>query len=268
MGVGARSGFGSHCALPSSTLSSIQAASAFGCLAKFVTLRWVWLLWCLSKEALGGCGSDLSGFCQCLLSGVYFHQACGVPSHPLLHLPADTGCCGHGEWCCQGSRLQPVWVPLTHLLPGAQPDSAWCCRKLECWEGSVTCRWRLHWPFPGGQQLCPGSSFYCQVSAVPKRLVCEWDSVPWVVLSNGLAWCPQMYMMLASSLVVSIGLLFQERLVSRIAALIDLADDMGRRNKGIKPLSDLPGVRAEACSRTGCSVCNAWCALAVTLPVE
>lgn len=61
----------------------------------------------------------------------------------------------------------------------------------------------------------------------------------------------------ASSLVVPIGLLFQEKLVSRMTALIDLADDTGRRNKGIKPLSDLPGVRAEACSGAGGSVSNA-----------
>lgn len=64
-------------------------------------------------------------------------------------------------------------------------------------------------------------------------------------------------MLLTSSLVVSVGLLFQEKLVSRITALIDLADDMEGRNKGIKPLSDLPGVRAEACSRAGGSVSNA-----------
>lgn len=48
-----------------------------------------------------------------------------------------------------------------------------------------------------------------------------------------------MYVLLTSSLVVSIGLLFQGELVSRIPALIDLADDMERRNRGIKPLSDL-----------------------------
>lgn len=64
-------------------------------------------------------------------------------------------------------------------------------------------------------------------------------------------------MLLSASLVVPIGLLFQEKLVSRITDLINLADNLGRRNKGIKPLSDLPGVRAEACSRAGGSGSNA-----------
>lgn len=225
MGVGARSGFGSHCALPGSTLGSIQAASAFGCLAKFVTLWWVWLLWCLSKEALGGCGSDPVWFLSVPVSRGLFPSGLFLPSAPLcLQTQAAVG-----MGLVLPRHQAPTWVGAFDQSPARSPARQW---KLERWEGSVTCWWRLHWPFLGGQQLCPGSSIYSQVSGVPKRPLCEWDSVPWVVLSNGLAWCLQMYVMLASSLVVSIGLLFQEKLVSRITALIDLADDMGRRNKG------------------------------------
>lgn len=36
------------------------------------------------------------------------------------------------------------------------------------------------------------------VWGVPKTPLCEWDSVPWLVLSDGLAWYPQTYVLLTS----------------------------------------------------------------------
>lgn len=124
MGVGARSGFGSHCMLPSSTLGSIQAASAFGCLAKFVTLWWVWLLWCLSKEALGGCGSDPVWFLS-VPAQQGFISIRPVPSL-CSTLPADTGCCGHGVGAAKapGSNLGGCLWPISCQEP-SQTVEAW-----------------------------------------------------------------------------------------------------------------------------------------------
>lgn len=136
-----------------------------------------------------------SGCCQCPVSRSL------LPSGPVLFLPtlsppsllpllADTDCCGHGDGAtkAQGSKLCGHLWPISCGEP-SQHD-AWCWRKLQGRVGRVTCWWRVHWPFLGGQLPRPGSYISSQVSGVPNP-PCEWDSVPWVVLSSGLAWCPQ-----------------------------------------------------------------------------
>lgn len=222
-----------------------------------------------SEEAFGGCGSDHLWLLS--VPGQQFF----IAIRPVLFLPtlssslppllADTDCCGSGDGAAKAPA--PTCVGAFAPSPAGSPASTVLVLQ-QAWGLGGQCNLLMEgalglsgWPaaLPRAIGL---------LSGVPKTCLCEWDSVPCVVLSSGLAWCPQMYVLLTSSWVVSIGLLFQEKWVSRVIASIDLADDMGRRNKGIKPLSDLPRVRAEACSRAGGSMSNAWCALAVTLPVE
>lgn len=58
-------------------------------------------------------------------------------------------------------------------------------------------------------------------------------------------------------MVVSMGLLFQEKVVSGIRALIDLAGSVGRGSEGTKPARDVPGVGAEARGGAGGSAPDA-----------
>lgn len=53
------------------------------------------------------------------------------------------------------------------------------------------------------------------------------------------------------------GLLFQEKVVSGIRALIDLAGSVGRGSEGTKPARDVPGVGAEARGGAGGSAPDA-----------
>lgn len=73
-----------------------------------------------------------SGCCQCPSAGVCYHQALCCSFPPSACLSAPLACRHRLLWawgrCYQGSRLQAVWAPLTHLLRGAQPAR---CLMLE-----------------------------------------------------------------------------------------------------------------------------------------
>lgn len=123
MRAGARSRFCSHSALPSNILGSSQAASAFGCSAKFVTLGSVCSCGASVRKPLEAAVRTSSGCCQCLGSRGLLPPGLCCSCHPQplsAALPADTGCCGCGDGAAEAAGCvcdpSPLGSPATRCL--------------------------------------------------------------------------------------------------------------------------------------------------------